>query len=44
VQAVATIPGFIWELSLGIYPIVRGLKPSPILDAVRTHSPASAAA
>ena len=31
VQAIATIPEFIWELSLGIYLIVKGFKPSPIL-------------
>ena len=31
VQAVATIPEFIWELSFGIYLIVRGFRPSPIL-------------
>ena len=30
-QFVATIPEFIWELSLGIYLIVKGFKPSPIL-------------
>jgi uncharacterized protein DUF4386 len=30
-QAIATIPEFIWELSLGIYCIVKGFKPSPIL-------------
>jgi hypothetical protein len=28
---IATIPEFIWELSLGIYPIVKGFKASPIL-------------
>ena len=33
VQAIATIPEFIWELSLGIYLIVKGFKPSPILTA-----------
>ena len=33
VQAIATIPEFIWELSLGIYPIVKGIKASPILEA-----------
>jgi hypothetical protein len=33
VQAIATIPEFIWELSLGIYPIVKGFKASPILEA-----------
>ncbi|MFZ0973868.1 MAG: DUF4386 domain-containing protein [Solirubrobacteraceae bacterium] len=33
VQAIATIPEFVWELSLGIYPLVKGFKPSPILEA-----------
>ena len=28
--AIATIPEFLWELSLGIYFIVKGFKPSPI--------------
>jgi Domain of unknown function (DUF4386) len=32
VQAIATIPEFVWELSLGIYPLVKGFKPSPILE------------
>ena len=31
-QAIATVPEFIWELSLGIYPLVKGFKASPILD------------
>ena len=31
-QAIATIPEFFWELSLGIYLIVRGFRPSPILS------------
>jgi len=39
VQAIATIPEFVWELSLGIYPIVKGFKASPILE---TGLPASA--
>ena len=30
-QGLATIPEFIWELSFGIYLIVKGFKPSPIL-------------
>lgn len=30
-QGVATIPDFTWELSFGIYLIVKGFKPSPIL-------------
>jgi hypothetical protein len=33
VQAIATAPEFVWELSLGSYPIVKGVKPSPILEA-----------
>lgn len=34
-QAVATAPEFVWELCLGIYPIVKGFKASPILDDTR---------
>jgi hypothetical protein len=30
VQVIATIPEFFWELSLGIWPIVRGFNPSAI--------------
>jgi hypothetical protein len=30
VQAIATIPEFIWELSFGLYLTVKGFKPSPI--------------
>ena len=30
VQGIATIPEFFWELSLGIWPIVRGFDPSAI--------------
>ena len=32
VQGLLTIPEIIWELSLGIYPLVWGFRPSPILD------------
>ncbi|MEA2157808.1 MAG: hypothetical protein QOD66_188 [Solirubrobacteraceae bacterium] len=32
-QFIATISEFHWELSLGIYPIVKGFKASPILEA-----------
>ena len=32
VQGIATIPEIIWELSLGIYPLVKGFKWSPILS------------
>jgi hypothetical protein len=31
VQGLATIPEFVWELSFGIYLIVKGFKPSPTL-------------
>jgi hypothetical protein len=30
VQGIATIPEFLWELSLGIWPIVRGFDPSAL--------------
>jgi hypothetical protein len=33
-QVIATIPEFFWELSLGIYLIVKGFRPSPILTEV----------
>jgi hypothetical protein len=32
VQSIAAIPEIIWELSLGIYPLVWGFKSSPILS------------
>jgi hypothetical protein len=38
-QGIATIPEFLWELSLGIYLTVKGFKPSPILSG----APAAAA-
>jgi hypothetical protein len=31
--AIATIPEFLWELSLGIYLTVKGFQPSPIIVA-----------
>ena len=31
-QSLATIPEFLWELSLGIYLTVKGFRPSPILS------------
>jgi hypothetical protein len=37
-QAIATAPEFVWELSLGIYLMVKGFRPSPI-----TAGPASPA-
>ncbi len=30
-QGIATVPEFAWELSLGIYLIVKGFKPSSIV-------------
>jgi hypothetical protein len=38
VQGVATIPEAVWELSFGIYLIVKGFKPSPILAEVVSGS------
>jgi Domain of unknown function (DUF4386) len=32
-SAIATIPEFFWELSLGIYLVVKGFQPSPITEA-----------
>ncbi len=31
-QIIATLPEFFWELSLGIYLIVKGFKPSPLIS------------
>jgi hypothetical protein len=31
-QLLATVPEFFWELSLGIYLVVKGFKPAPMLD------------
>lgn len=36
-QLIATIPEFFWELSLGIYLLVKGFKPAPII-AIGTDS------
>jgi hypothetical protein len=33
-QVIATIPGFFWELSPGIYLMVKRFKPSPITDGL----------
>ena len=35
VALIAALPIFVWELSLGIYLIVKGFKPCPITDAIR---------
>ena len=32
VQGILTIPEIIWELSLGIYPLIWGFRSSPILS------------
>jgi hypothetical protein len=40
-QVIATVPEFFWELSLGIYLMVKGFKPSPITAGL--GSPAAAA-
>jgi len=32
-QSIATIPEFLWELSLGLYLTFKGFKPSPILSS-----------
>ena len=32
-QIIATIPEFLWELSLGIWLTVKGFLPSPVLSA-----------
>jgi hypothetical protein len=37
VQGLATIPEFFWELSLGIYLIVKGFKASPITAGETDH-------
>jgi hypothetical protein len=31
VQSLATLPEFVWEVGLGIYPVVWGFRASPIL-------------
>jgi hypothetical protein len=44
VQTIATVPEFFWELSLSIYCIVKGFRPSPILEVptVISSTPLSA--
>ena len=43
VQALATMPEFVWELSFGIYLIVKGFKPSPVLAGLDRAPVASGA-
>jgi hypothetical protein len=42
-QFIATIPEFVWELSLGIYLMVKGFKPSPITAGLASPAPPAAA-
>src|SRR5215217_4830494 len=42
--AIATIPEFLWELSLGIYLTFKGFKPSPIIAAYERDFERSAVA
>ena len=42
-QVIATIPEFFWELSLGIYLIVKGFRPSPITAGLTSSAPAATA-
>ena len=41
-QGIATIPEFIWELFLGIYPLVWGFKAAPVLRGDTGARPAFA--
>jgi len=43
VQAIATLPEAIWELSFGIYLIVKGFKPSPVLAEIQSRTDAHGA-
>jgi hypothetical protein len=38
VALIAALPIFVWELSLGIYLVVKGFRPCPITDAMRAAS------
>ena len=33
-RAITTAPIFIWELSLGVYLVVKGFKPSPVTTGI----------
>lgn len=39
VQAIATVPEFLWELLLGLYCTFKGFRPSPILRPEETRTP-----
>jgi hypothetical protein len=36
---IATIPIFLWELSLGVYLVVKGFRPCPITAEMTTATP-----
>ena len=38
-SGILAIPIAVWEFSLGVYLVVRGFKPSPIIDALATTPP-----
>ncbi|MGZ8482008.1 MAG: DUF4386 domain-containing protein [Candidatus Limnocylindria bacterium] len=42
VQGIATIPEFLWELSLGIYCVVKGFRPTPITPSSGAPTTATA--
>jgi hypothetical protein len=42
-QVIATVPEFLWELSLGLYLMVKGFKPSPITAGPASPAPPAAA-
>jgi Domain of unknown function (DUF4386) len=42
-QAIATIPEFLWELSLGIYLMVKGFRPSPMTAGLASPAPPATA-
>jgi MFS-type transporter involved in bile tolerance (Atg22 family) len=39
--AIATVPIFLWELSLGLWLVVKGFKPSPITAGMAEPNPAA---
>jgi hypothetical protein len=40
-QVIATIPEFFWELSLGIYLMVKGFRPAPITAGLESAADAA---
>jgi hypothetical protein len=41
-QVIGSAPEFVWELALGIYLIVKGFRPAPIIAMDAAPAPASA--